>query len=228
MPWSPAPFLLLLHTVPRLLLVFLSSSKLQKGDLKEKKKKKDHFVPARRTEQLISPGSYSWGDAPQKKACFFFTRKKSFLWCFFSCGEATFSRDRQELRHPEDGSHHFGAAQASTRTWEGVRVSMERWGAAHQPGTHGEQLRWSKQSHFISPTTASTSSLGDAGTGGQAKGEKKTQEKACVAMEEVYAGASKLCPWGEQQNSPNLHLSRPVFFFFLQGCSAQSKSESLL
>jgi len=32
-------------------------------------KKKDHFVPAWRTGQLLSPGSYFWGDAPQKDAC---------------------------------------------------------------------------------------------------------------------------------------------------------------
>lgn len=140
-------------------------------------------------------------------------------------------KQEQELRHPEDGNRHFGAAQASMR----ARVHMERCGTAHQPGTHGERLCWSRESHFISLTVASTSILGNACMGRQAKEEKDTRKRVCVAVEKVYTGASKLCPWGEPQNSPakgeackaqfpNLHLSRP----FLQHFSGQSKSESFL
>jgi len=54
-------------------------------------------------------------------------------------------------------------------------------------------------------------------------------------MKEVYAGASKLCPWGEQQYllqkgqlQSSVSKSSLLQALFLQGFSAQSKSESFL
>lgn len=127
-------------------------------------------------------------------------RKRSFCTCL---DMGYFSHDRQELTHSEDGkNHHFCAAQASTRTWEGAHVSTGWCCAAHQPGSHGERMCWNQQSCFVSLTTASTSTLGDACTGRQTKEDKDARKSMCVAREEVHAGALKLCPWGEQENSP--------------------------
>lgn len=59
---------------------------------------------------------------------------------------------------------------------------------------YGEKLCWSKQSHFSSIITASSSELGNDCTERRAKEEKVPREILCVAVEKVYAGGAKLCP----------------------------------
>lgn len=111
---------------------------------------------------MISLGNYFWGDAPQKDGC---VTPQGVFPSDSAGDEGYFSHDKQELRYPETGNHCFGAAQASTRTWEGAHVHTEWRCTVHHPGTHGERLCWSKQSHFVSLTTASTSVLGNASIG---------------------------------------------------------------
>lgn len=160
---------------------------LRKDDLK------DHFVPAWRTEQLLFQAAIL-GVIPHRHLCF-----KQLLVVFLQAMRGYFSHDSQELRHPEDGNRCSVAAQASLEPGR-ERVSV-RSGVAPQPGTGRGCGGARKAISFPLRRLPLTSARGNACIGRQAK-EKEEWKRVSVAMEEVYAGASKFCPWGEQQRSP--------------------------
>lgn len=194
------------------------------------------FLPAWKTEQLISPGSCVWGWCPMAR-CLCIARKKHLLVLLPQAMRGCFSHGRWELRHPKDGEVHFGSSQASTRTW---RSPCSEWCCpVHQSGT----LWWKAVLEQAKPFQLHYHSLQQWAWQWLHRETSKGRESSKRNL--VCGSGKSLCRWSKalplrwatksffkrgscKAQFPKSQLSRPLHFFFPQGFSSQTKSKSLL